>query len=1333
MAIYHLSMKPASRSGGRSAVAAAAYRAADQLVNQRDGIVHDFTRKSGVVHAEIVLPAGVKADWACDRGTLWNAAEFAEARKDARVAREVEIALPHELNAAQRLEAVRAFARFLAERYGAAVDFALHDPHVEGDARNAHAHLLMTTRKIGPEGLGEKTDLERENRWLVAQGLPTSHAQLRDLRQSWEEIANLHLARAGLDLRIDHRSHADRGLEIAPTVHMGVQASQMVRRGLEVGRGRLDASAAQYNAVVVDQQPAQVLAMITGEKSVFDRRDVARALHRVLDGGTGGAGQAGRFAGGSGRSGGSGATVGVDGAAGFQAVLARVMGSAALVELQPERIDAATGEVIPARYSTREMITLEHGMIAAALRLQDAGARKPERTAFELRAARQNAIDPASRAAAIAAETAAAVRAERGVEAHQVLWTSVVSACTAQDRALRATVAQEVAAQVAAGILHPDAAQARVAATGLSDEQLQAVHHITGPSRISVVVGLAGAGKSTMLAAARMAWEASGYRVHGAALSGKAAEGLEAASGIRSRTLASWEHGWQNGRAEAGQAEAGRDQVRAGDVFVIDEAGMVGSRQMASFVAAIEARGAKLVLVGDHEQLQAIGAGAPFRAIAAQVGHAGLVDIRRQREDWQREASVAFASHRTAEGLEAYRDHGALRFSETHAGARDAVVSSYLADHTARPEGSRVAMAYLRADVRDLNAAIRSALQARGDLPRGEAMGEQRFETNDGVRAFAPGDRIVFLENDRDLGVKNGTLATVRQVAEDRLVAVPDGSTRAVSVPMGDYRAVDHGYATTIHKTQGATVDRSFVLASNRMDRHLTYVAMTRHRDSVELHAGVDAFLPRTAGRIGGRVLPANAASLGPTEAWVMGRLVAHGAAPYEHKHGARESHFVDLMARDGTTRTLWGVGLQQAVASLGAVPGVEIALRRDGSVPVRLPDGTAALRHVWDALHLRDLADAHLSVLLSRAGAKESTLDYSPAFADTRGLGSLPPGPAREVVQPDLRAERRDPGPVRAPRPDGPPIEVRALRSDMFDDFAPARAEPRAGDRAPERAAQGRVINEGQAEARVIPKPAPDVAPEHEKDAQAAPAVSASAKAKRVGPRLTLRPEFKAAAAKAAERGEAVSAPTRATQRQPAPMTPKEQAVETFATAYRSLHEWRASGLQDLTGPQAVLRDATDRVTSVQPELMALITSAIQHDPRMEGYLLMREGPERAAAVLAAVAHEASQLENPDVRAARFMKEFAGLETRRLQALKTSDYAASHALEAQQGEAVLSQFSRVQDILIGFRQVSMSDDMRARLEAVYDKQFEKVMEIEQKQIEKEYGISFSRSREITR
>ena len=171
MAIYHASMKPVSRSSGRSAVASAAYRAGERLTNERDGITHDFSRKQGVEHAEIVLPEGSDADWARDRSALWNAAEAAENRKDARVAREFEIALPHELSAEQRLELTRDIAQELANRYGGAVDFAIHQPHDASDVRNHHAHLLMTTRRVEAEGLGDKTYIEWKNVLLLGEGL----------------------------------------------------------------------------------------------------------------------------------------------------------------------------------------------------------------------------------------------------------------------------------------------------------------------------------------------------------------------------------------------------------------------------------------------------------------------------------------------------------------------------------------------------------------------------------------------------------------------------------------------------------------------------------------------------------------------------------------------------------------------------------------------------------------------------------------------------------------------------------------------------------------------------------------------------------------------------------------------------------------------------------------------------------------------------------------------------------------------------------------------------------------------------------------------------------
>ena len=130
-----------------------------------------------------------------------------------------------------------------------AVDFALHTPHGATDIRNHHAHVMMTTRTVTAEGLGEKTLLERENKWLLAQGLATTDVQIRDLRQAWEGVANEHLARAGLDVRIDHRSHLTRGLSIEPTEHMGVHATQMQRKGMEVSRGRLDEAADRKSVV----------------------------------------------------------------------------------------------------------------------------------------------------------------------------------------------------------------------------------------------------------------------------------------------------------------------------------------------------------------------------------------------------------------------------------------------------------------------------------------------------------------------------------------------------------------------------------------------------------------------------------------------------------------------------------------------------------------------------------------------------------------------------------------------------------------------------------------------------------------------------------------------------------------------------------------------------------------------------------------------------------------------------------------------------------------------------------------------------------------------------
>jgi ATP-dependent exoDNAse (exonuclease V) alpha subunit len=233
VAIYHLSVKPVSRGVGRSSTAASAYRAAVRVADERTGETFDYTRKRGVEHAEIVLPsaAAADADWARDRQQLWNAAERAEQRKDARVAREYEVALPYELNAAQRLELVRAFAQELADRHGCAVDLTVHAPHRAGDTRNHHAHLLTTTRAVATAGLTTKTDIELKDADRAKKGLGPARIEVTAIRERWADLVNEHLAEHGHAARIDHRSLDAQGIDREPTSHKGPAVTAIERRG----------------------------------------------------------------------------------------------------------------------------------------------------------------------------------------------------------------------------------------------------------------------------------------------------------------------------------------------------------------------------------------------------------------------------------------------------------------------------------------------------------------------------------------------------------------------------------------------------------------------------------------------------------------------------------------------------------------------------------------------------------------------------------------------------------------------------------------------------------------------------------------------------------------------------------------------------------------------------------------------------------------------------------------------------------------------------------------------------------------------------------------------
>jgi Ti-type conjugative transfer relaxase TraA len=531
MAIYHFSAKVISRANGSSAVAAAAYRSASRLHDERLDRPHDFTNKTGVVHSEVMLPEGAPQRW-LDRETLWNAVEAVEKRKDAQLVREIEFSIPREMSQAQGVELARDFVQQEFVDLGMVADLNVHwDVGPDGLAK-PHAHVMLSMREAGPDGFGKKV---RE--W-------NSTKLLTDWREAWAEHVNTRLAELDIDERIDHRTLEAQGIDLEPQHKIGPAGARREDRGEDAERVLDHREIARRNGEKIIAEPGVALDAITRQQSTFTDHDLARFVHRHTD-------DADQFS-----------------------------HAMSAVKTSPELVALGKDGAGRQRFSTREMLATEQRL---------------ERSAEQIAGRGLHRVSPALRDMALAA---------------------------GEGRGL-----------------------------ALAGSQRDALDHITGRKDLALVVGYAGTGKSAMLGVAREAWEAQGYQVRGAALSGIAAESLEGGSGIGSRTIASLEHGWAQGR----------DVLTARDVLVIDEAGMIGSRQMERVLSHAEKAGAKVVLVGDAEQLQAIEAGAAFRALTERHGAAEITEIRRQREGWQREATRELATGRTGDALDRYEAAGMVR------------------------------------------------------------------------------------------------------------------------------------------------------------------------------------------------------------------------------------------------------------------------------------------------------------------------------------------------------------------------------------------------------------------------------------------------------------------------------------------------------------------------------------------------------------------------------------------------------------------------------------------------------------------------------------------------
>jgi ATP-dependent exoDNAse (exonuclease V) alpha subunit len=254
VAIYRLSADIVRRSAGRTVTAAAAYRAGELVADQRTGLVFDYRRRAGVTHAEILAPVDAPA-WMRDRARLWNAVEAGERRKDAQLARDVELALPHELTPGQRLELVRSFVASAFVGEGMVADIAIHAPCRRGaDRRNHHAHILLTMRAIEGDGFGAKARAWNDT------------AKLEAWRASWTEHVNRALAEAGKNAHVDHRSLAAQGIDREPQITLGRAVIEMEARGIDTDRGDVAREIAAINAALAGieaSSPATVAPALT--------------------------------------------------------------------------------------------------------------------------------------------------------------------------------------------------------------------------------------------------------------------------------------------------------------------------------------------------------------------------------------------------------------------------------------------------------------------------------------------------------------------------------------------------------------------------------------------------------------------------------------------------------------------------------------------------------------------------------------------------------------------------------------------------------------------------------------------------------------------------------------------------------------------------------------------------------------------------------------------------------------------------------------------------------------------------------------------------------------
>ncbi len=881
MALYHFSAKMLSR-GSRNTVGAIAYRAGCKLYDERTGQSFDYRHKD-VEHVELLLPKDAPS-WAVEIQKLmledrrkgvqaWcDIVEAAEKRVDSQVWREVEFALHRELTKDQNMALAREFVQDQICARGITAQLNFHfDVDEKTKEETPHCHVNMTTRRLDEAGMSSTKEEDWNKKEL-----------LLELRVQWEEYSNFYLKLYGHDVRIDHRSHKARGIEMEPQPKLGKGILEQERRGnprSTPGSFATEKMQAFHecklrNLYRIVRRPDVVLEIASKHNATFMWADVQKVLHRY-----------------------------VDELPLFQKLDAKLKTSSELILLKSD----PEGQDI---YTTRTLLNAEKSLIENAEALSNSKT--------------------------------------HGVQDHHI--------------------------NVAIKKANKDLKKFG----GLSSDQKHAIAHVTDEGQLKCVVGIAGAGKTTALGVCHDIWKAEGYAVYGLAPTGKAAQNLEQ-GGMASTTLHKFLKSFEEGRCHYNQ----------NSVLVLDEAGMVDMERFEKLLSAVNHLGTKLIVVGDGAQLQPVEAGPAFRLVTTRLGKSELNTVVRQKEDWQRDATVLFGKQETQAAIQKYANRGHVHIVEEklpslqeamsnndHEGivklyevssrtssliyremardvkkenphetntfslikqhqdferymswkslqkssaaqilkegdvylpilkaraldptkmamlfgdkklnkeaqnaeaisllkksgleslvgiekqpglrpslrlrqsvdvrqhTKDALIRAWHSGLKESPDKTSLMLAFSNKDVNDLNRTARSLLKDSGHLSREDFtytiakmdeddFGRKRVVTEE--KSFSEGDRIVFTRKAKGMSVKNGTMGTITGLNQQTIqVKLEKGKEISFAPKLNPY--FDQGWAVTIHKSQGTTVDTTYLLASYEMTQNLAYVAMTRHQYNV--------------------------------------------------------------------------------------------------------------------------------------------------------------------------------------------------------------------------------------------------------------------------------------------------------------------------------------------------------------------------------------------------------------------------------------------------------------------------------------------------------------------